>query len=138
MKRLSLLFALCTATATLTGCFAAAQPGEQHAMRDGYTYLGETYVMGGNDHNAIEVGRSDGRFSAIMVVVENAPVEIYNMVVVFGDGQRWEPGTRMTFGPDSTTRQIPLPGGLRHIRHVDFHYGNFAGQGQAKVELWGK
>jgi hypothetical protein len=42
------------------------------------------------------------------------------------------------FGPDQTSRVIDLPGGGRNIRRVDFHYGNIPGQGQAKVELWGR
>jgi hypothetical protein len=107
-------------------------------MREGFSYLGERFVNGGADHDVIHVGRADGRFTAIMLVVENAPVEIFDTIVTFGDNERWEPKTRLVFGPDSTSRKIDLPGGARVIRQVDFHYGNLAGGGQAKVELWGR
>jgi hypothetical protein len=73
-----------------------------------------------------------------MIVVENAPVEVFDMVVTFGDGERFEPKTRLVFGPDSTSRMIDLPGHNRVIRRVDFRYGNLAGGGQAKVELWAR
>ena len=121
------------------GCVPAA-PAENRAMRNGYTYLGERWVAGRGQevHEAIAGLRGDGRFSSIMLVVENAPVEMYNVVITFGDNQRYEPGTRMTFGPDSTTREIPLPGGARVIRRVDFVFGNIPGDGRAKVELWGR
>ncbi len=124
----------CAVSAT-TG--PAARPAESHAMRNGFTYLGERMVNGGSDHDVLPVGRGDGRFHEIMVVVERAPVEIYDMIVTFGDGQRWEPRTRMVFGRDTTSRAIDLPGGARVIQRVDFHYGNL-GARDAKVELWGR
>jgi hypothetical protein len=116
----------------------AARPAEAHAMRNGFTYLGERFVNGGNDHDVIPVGAGDGRWHEIMVVVERAPVEIYDMVVTFGDGERWEPRTRLVFGRDTTSRNIDLPGGARVIRRVDFRYGNLVGGTQAKVELWAR
>ena len=106
-------------------------------MRNGYAYLGERFVNGEMDHDVIHAGRRDGRFS-IMIVVENAPVEVFDIVVTFGDGERWEPHTKLVFGPDTTSRMIELPGGARIIRSVDFRYGNLAGAGHAKVELWAR
>lgn len=133
------LVVLVVALVAATGCVVhSGTPAESHAMRNGYYFLGERWVNGGADHDAIHVGRRDGRFGSLMIVVENAPVEVFDMVVTFGDGQRWEPNMRFVFGPDSTSRMIDLPGGARIIRRVDFRYGNLAGGGQAKVELWGR
>ncbi|HET7503632.1 MAG TPA: hypothetical protein VFK02_21575 [Kofleriaceae bacterium] len=115
-----------------------ARPAEAHAERNGFAYLGERTVNGGIDHDVIHVGRADGKFHEIMVVVERAPVEIYDLVVTFGNGERFEPRTRLVFGPDSTSRNIDLPGGARFIRRVDFRYGNLVAGAQAKVELWGR
>jgi hypothetical protein len=136
MNMRSLVFLMVLA---VTGCVVhEARPAEQHAMRNGYVYLGERWVDGGADHDALHVGKRDGRFTSVMIVVENAPVEIFNAVLTFGDGQRWEPGTRLVFGPDSTSRSIDLPGGARFIKRVDFRYGNLAPGARAKVELWGR
>lgn len=73
-----------------------------------------------------------------MIVVERAPVEIFDLVVMFGNGEHYEPHTRLVFGPDSASRNIDLPGGARFIKRVDFRYGNLVAGAQAKVELWGR
>jgi hypothetical protein len=124
--------------ASLAGCVAA--PAEDHAMRNGYSYLGERWVAGhGREvHEAITGLRGDGRWTSVMFVVENAPVEMDEIVVTFGDGEKFAPPTRLVFGPDSTTRMIDLPGGARVIRRVDFFMHNLPGDGKAKVELWAR
>jgi hypothetical protein len=73
-----------------------------------------------------------------MVVVERAPIELFDMVVTFGNNERWEARTRLVFGRDTTSRNIDLPGGARFIKRVDFRYGNLVGGAQAKVELWAR
>jgi len=109
-------------------------------MRNGYSYLGERWVRGNGRvvHEAIGGLRHDGRWSSVMLVVENAPVEMEDVVITFGDNEQFRPGQRLTFGPDSTTREIPLPGGARVLRRVDFVFNNFPGNGKAKVELWAR
>ena len=115
-------------------------PAENNAMAQGYQYLGERWVHGNGREVREGIGglKFDGAFTSIKVVVENAPVQMDDFWVTFGDGQVWRPGTRLVFGPDSTTREIPLPGGARHIRRVDFAMNNFPGDGKAKIELWGR
>jgi hypothetical protein len=107
-------------------------------MRDGYNWLGERWVNGGADHDVIAGLKNDGRFNKIMIVVENAPVEIFDVKVTFGDREVFDVPVRLVFGANSTSRQIDLPGHNREIRRVDFHYGNIAGEGRAKVELWAR
>jgi hypothetical protein len=137
MRSLQILIAGVLAV-TSAACFHQARPAEEHAMRNGYVYLGERWVNGGADHDTIHVGRKDGRFTSIMLVVENAPIELFEVVATFGDAQRFAPPTRLVFGPDTTTRSIDLPGGARILRRVDFRYGNLAAGRRAKVELWGR
>ena len=107
-------------------------------MRDGFYFLGERTVNGGVDHDVIHVGKRDGQFHQIMIVVERAPIEMFDVVVTFGNGERFDPQTRLVFGRDTTSRIIDLPGGARYIRRVDFRYGNLVAGAQAKVELWGR
>jgi hypothetical protein len=116
----------------------AARPAEVHAERNGFVYLGERTVNGGVDHDVIPVGRADGKFHEIMVVVERAPVEIFDLIVTFGNGERYEPHTRLVFGRDTTSRNLDLPGGGRFIKRVDFRYGNLVAGAHAKVELWAR
>ena len=118
-------------------CFVGGH-AEHVAARNGFAFLGDRVVQGGADHDAIGVGRADGRWHQIMIVVEDAPIEMFDVVVTFGDGQRFSPPTRLTFGADSRSRVIDLPGGARFIRRVDFRYGNLVAGAQAKVELWAR
>jgi hypothetical protein len=116
----------------------APAPSETRMVRAGYDFLGERMVDGALDRDSINVGRRDGRFRAIMLVVERAPVEIYDVVVTFANGEHFEPRMRLAFGPDTRSRTIDLPGGARVIQRVDFRYGNVDGGARAKVELWGR
>jgi len=73
-----------------------------------------------------------------MIVVERAPIELFDLAVAFGNGERFEPHTRLVFGADMTSRNIDLPGGARFIKRVDFRHGNLVAGAQAKIELWGR
>ena len=140
MRSSSILVAAVLFGGVVGAACGPGMPAENNAMAQGYQYLGERWVHG-NGHEVREgIGglKIDGAFTSIKLVVENAPVQIDDFWVTFGDGQEWRPGTRLVFGPDSTTREIPLPGGARVIRRVDFVFNNFPGDGHAKVELWGR
>ncbi len=100
--------------------------------------LGERIVDGRNDRDAILVTAAEGRFEKLMLKVEHSALELYNIVVHFGDGSTFSPETRLVFAEDSRSRVIDLPGGRRVIRRVDFRYGNLPGGGRAQIELWGR
>ena len=100
--------------------------------------LGERMVDGKLDKDTIGVGRDDGRFSEIQLKVEGSALEMFDVLVTFGDGTTFSPPTRLTFGKGTTSRVIDLPGGKRAIKRVDFKYGNLPGGGRAQVELWAR
>ncbi len=104
----------------------------------GWTRLGERWVQHGVDHDTIAVGARDGTFHQIAVRVEHSTLEMFDIVVTFGDGSTFSPPTRLIFAPDTATRTIDLPGAARIIRRVDFRYGNLPGGGRAQVELWAR
>jgi hypothetical protein len=135
MRTLSILVVV-AAFIGISGCVVngAVGPG------GGYELLGERWVQGTGQvvHEGIGGLRRDGAFSGIRIVIHDAPVQMDDFWVTFGDGQQWHPGARLDFGPGSETRDIPLPGGVRHIRRVDFVMNNFPGNGHAKVELWAR
>ena len=72
-----------------------------------------------------------------MLVVEHSAVELFDVVIVFGNGEVFSPGTRLIFGQGATSREIDLPGNARHIDRVEFRYGNLPGGGRAQIEVWG-
>jgi hypothetical protein len=98
--------------------------------------LGERRVDGANDRDVITVGAREGSYRRIMIVVEDSALEMYDVVVTFGDGTRFSPSTRHVYGPNSRSRVIDLPGASRIIRSVEFRYGNLPGGGRAQAELW--
>lgn len=100
--------------------------------------LGETRADSGYDRDVITVGADDGRFSAIQIRVENSPLVMFNIKVVFGNGETFEPNVRLVFDANTRSRVIDLPGNTRFIRRVEFQYSDLPGGGRAKVELFGR
>lgn len=107
-------------------------------LRTGWDKLGERMVDGKADRDTIVVGRADGKFTRIQIIVEMSSLVMDDVVVTFGDGTTFSPATRQVFAENSKSRVIDLPGGARVIRKVEFKYGNLTGGGRAQVELWGK
>lgn len=105
--------------------------------RSDWDKLGERWVEGRVDRDTIKVGKGDGTFVALAVVVEHSALEMFDMVITFGDGSQYSPPTRMVFGQGTTSRVIDLPGDARWVKSVEFRYGNLPGGGKAQVELWG-
>lgn len=107
-------------------------------VQGGWEKLGAREVDGKNDRDVISVGRDDGKFGSMQIQVDGSKLEMSEIKVTFGDGSVFEPKTRLVFDKDSRSRQIDLPGDKRHIKKVEFRYGNLPGGGRAKVELWAK
>lgn len=143
------LFTTATLAIALSACVVRTRPAPRAAERrddvhdarveamTGWEKLGERWVNGGADRDAIHVGRDDGRFRSIRLKAEHSALELFDVVVVFGDGTTFSPGTRLVFGQGAWSRDIDLPGGDRVIRRVEFRYGNLPGGGRAQLELWG-
>jgi hypothetical protein len=104
--------------------------------RGDWTMLGERTVDGVRDRDVIAVGAREGRYRRIMIVVEHSALEMFDVVVTFGDGTRFSPVTRHVFSANTRSHVIDLPGAARVIRTVEFRYGNLPGGGRARAELW--
>lgn len=109
-----------------------------HEVAGAWERLGERSVDGAYDRDVIEVGAKDGRFTTIEVRVDGAAIEMFEIKVKFGDGEVFEPKTRLVFDKDTRSRAIDLPGNKRIIQKVEFRYGKLEKGKHAKVELWGK
>ena len=111
------------------------EPAYAGRPRGEWVKLGERSVDGVRDRDVISVGAREGTYRRIMIVVERNPLEMFDVVVTFGDGTQFAPKTRAIFNPETRSHVIDLPGGRRVIRSVEFHYGNLSG-GRALAELW--
>ncbi|MGA2642141.1 MAG: hypothetical protein ABSG21_14710 [Spirochaetia bacterium] len=129
MKRAIFVAAI---TLALTSCVSASLP-------PGAVLLGDRTVPFRGDHDVIEVGDYDGFFRSLVLVVENNDVELFNLVVVYGNGERERIDTRLIFREGSRSRVIDLEGGKRRIRNVQFTYKTVGSwrDGRARVVLYG-
>lgn len=114
----------------LSGLASAAQ------AQGRWELLGQRQVDFRNDHDQIEVGRSEGRFKQLQVRVKDAPIEVSNMVVTFANDQTFSPKIRHRFSEGSGTRVIDLPGDRRTIKRIDFNYRSISRrEGRGTVEV---
>jgi hypothetical protein len=106
--------------------------------RDGWELLGQREADLRNDRDRIDVGRREGTIRALRVVVRGAPLEMYDMVVTFSNGETFSPRIKHRFD-ENTSREIDLPGDRRVIRSVDFNYRSLnRREGRATVYLYGR
>ncbi|HEX8112556.1 MAG TPA: hypothetical protein VF516_32725 [Kofleriaceae bacterium] len=103
----------------------------------GWTLLGERTVDGRFDHDRIDVGRYEGRFSKLTIVVENSDLELIDLSIKFEHGPPWHPAVQHFFREGQRTRAIDFPGDERIIKHIDFRYRNLPGGGRARVAVYG-
>lgn len=88
----------------------------------------------GIDKDTVRVGRSEGTFKAIRLKVRKAPIEIYLLRVVFGNGARQDINVRQVIPDGGETRQIDLAGTNRGIDRIEMVYRSIpAFKGKAEV-----
>lgn len=82
----------------------------------------------------------EGLFRRVMIVVDDADLELFDVRIVFANGEVFSPGTRLYFKEGSRTRVIDLPGAARAIRRIEFAYRSVrgGGDGRAEVHVYGQ
>ncbi len=108
------------------------------AVRAQWELLGSRRVNYAVDRDVIQVGAVEGQFNAVRIDVNQGDLEMFNLRLVFGDGDTWSPDTRITFRQGSRSRMIDLPGAARVVRRVEFLYRSRARRGYASVQLYGR
>jgi len=103
----------------------------------GWVKLGERAVNGRVDRDTITVGAGDGKFTKLTLVVERSEIELLDVEIVFGNGEKLNPSVRHYFRENTRTRVIDLPGNQRIIKSISLKYRNLPGGGSATVEVWG-
>lgn len=135
--RLAGLFAFLAAALVLTGVPAEAQRRGGPAAAN-WVKLGEQRVGFGVDRDTIQVGRQEGRFRALKLVVRGADIFLNDMRVTYGNGQQEDLVVNAPIRAGSESRALDLAGDARFITRVDFVYRARPGfSGRATVELFG-
>src|SRR5436190_19384697 len=107
-----------------------------HPDMSGWRLMGDAWVTGQFERALIHVGKNEGRVARVMLVITQSSLEIGDVVIQFGNGQRWSPGLRHSFADGSRSRAIDLPSHVRFIRGVELVRGSVAAGARAHVELW--
>lgn len=109
------------------------------AAPKGAILLGERKVDFKADRDVIPVGKYEGFFKSIYFEVEKNDVELFNMVVVYGNGERQKIETRLIFNEKARSRIIRLEGGERRIRSIEFYYKTVGTwlEGRARILVYG-
>jgi hypothetical protein len=103
------------------------------------TPLGTKEVNFLAESDVILVGLREGRFSKLLFEVEKNDLEMFRVVVTYGNGVDDTIPVRHIFREGSRSRLIDLPGGKRIIRKIVFFYKTVgaAREGRALIRVFG-
>jgi hypothetical protein len=104
----------------------------------GWTVLAKETVDGARDRDVVKVGKYQGRFDQLAMVVYDNDLELADFVVVFGNNERFEPKLRHVFREGQRTKNIDLPGDDRRIKAIELVYANRRPGARARVEIYGR
>jgi hypothetical protein len=106
-------------------------------VRADWELLGTRRVSFAAEKDVISA-KHQGRFRAIKIELEGGNLDMYNIRVVFGNGESFSPETRVEFREGSWSRTIDLPGGARVIRRIEFWYRSELKRGRATIRVYGR
>jgi hypothetical protein len=105
----------------------------------GWERLGGRDVDFKGDRDSIQVGKNEGRFKQLQIRVKDAPIEISDMVVTFGNDEKFSANLRERFAEGTGSKTIDLPGERRAIKRIDFRYRSInRREGKGRVEVYGR
>ncbi len=103
--------------------------------------LGDRHVGFINDHDTIHIGRHDGKFTRLKLLVRGNDIKLNSVKVFFGNGEVEDVVLDRPIRDGGET-VIELPHGWhegRFIRDVELHYHSRPDfRGEAVAELWGQ
>jgi hypothetical protein len=101
--------------------------------------LGQQEVDFTRDSDVIDVGKGEGRFQKIRVVVRGGPIQLYDMKVIFTDDSVFDPENRDRILQEDSSYVIDLPGHQRIIKRITFLYRSIdRREGKATVLVYGE
>jgi hypothetical protein len=133
-------FLLLAAVAVLvSSCTTAPPVSNAPAAPKQSVLLGERVVSFKADHDAIAVGNYAGAFKSLFFKVEKNDIELFNLVVVYGNGEKQKLETRLIFNQGARSRMINLNPGKRIIKTIQFAYKTVGTwqDGRARVAVYG-
>lgn len=116
---------------------------QRRSGSDQWVKLGDQTVGFGTDRDVIEVGREDGRFRAVKLIIRRNDVFLRDLRVTYRNGEAEDLAVNQRIRAGGETGALQLsPGrrgdGARVIQRIDLVYQSRPGfRGEAIAELWG-
>src|SRR4026209_1837706 len=101
---------------------AAPAAGAGDDSRRGEELLGQLEVDFGADRDVLQVGRDEGRFQKIRLVVRGGSIELRDATVTFDDNSISDPESRTRILREDSSIVFDLPGQRRVIKSIAFQY----------------
>lgn len=118
---------------------AVGQPQESSETSGAWELLGARSVDFVRDRDTIPVGRAEGRYNAIQVVVQDRPIYLRYVEITFGNGARQRLAINSRFRADQRTAVLDLQGRQRVVRSVEIVYRiPKRNRGNAEVLVFGR
>jgi hypothetical protein len=118
--------------------FLFISPRPSRAAADDWVELGSRKVDFKGQHDTIDVGKSEGKFTKLRFKVEDADLRMEKIKVTFANGEKFEPETAADFKEGSRSHEIDLPGNARSIKKIDFDYRSERRREPATIVVYGK
>jgi hypothetical protein len=140
LARTALAFLSVFAIAFLPADPASAQRDrDRDRDRDQWELLGTQTVGFGVDRDVVRVGRREGRFERLRIEVHENDINLYDLKVVFGNGEVQDIPVRERIRAGGRTRPLDLRGGDRVIDRIELIYQTRPGfGGRAVVQVYGQ
>jgi hypothetical protein len=138
MAKASLFIAAVMLAAAPVYADRMAPPPAPSIDTTGWSLLGEQTVQGKRDRDVITVGRYEGKFDQLQLVVLDSDIDLKDITVTFSNGEKWSPAMKQSFREGQRSRMIDLPGNNRTIAKIELVYANTPGGGRAKVAIYGR
>lgn len=122
---------------------AVAPASAQRRGADQWIKLGEQTVGFGTDRDVIQVGREEGRFRAVKLIIRRNDVFLNDLRVTYRNGETEDLAVNQRIRAGGETSTLNLSpgrrgGDARVVERVDLVYKSRPGfGGQAVAELWG-
>lgn len=98
--------------------FAAPSQAQRASAPRGYEVIDTETYRGRDDQVTFDVGRREGRFASLRFRARDARVNLRDIVVVFGNGDRQRVEVEERLRPGQLSGEIDLKGNRRFIRTV--------------------
>ena len=113
--------------------------GPGRDSRRGEELLGQLEVDFRADSDILQVGREEGRFQKIRLVVRGAPIELRDVRVTFTDNSVFDPESRSRILREDSAFVFDLPGQRRVIKSIALQYRSIdRREGRATVLVYGE